>query len=600
MADWNGKIIDGRYAVEAVLGEGGMGVVLRARHSFTGALSAVKLLHPRLRLQDSLAARFLAEARAPATIGHPGIVRVTDAGRTPEGDLYLVMELLEGETLAARMARSPGAPLPFEAIQRILLQVLSALAAAHAAGLVHRDLKPDNVFLCAPNDAVKILDFGIAKVVREGNVEDQSATSTGSVLGTLTYMSPEQLRDAKHVDHRTDLWAVGVMLYELCTGVRPYPADTFGEMVAALLSGPPRPIGERLIQAPNGLDALVQRALVHEPSRRFGSASELAAALSAIVPSPLVRRGQKDATVVALGAAPAPAPRPLPLPAATLPELPSAGGAALPAITVPGAPIGPLARPAALTSAAAPLAMPGWQRPVPTAPMDGPRPRPPSLAAPTLVGPYAPAAPPLAPHGPPPAPPRAISSGAAVALGVGASLLVVLVLLGVGVASLAYLGNEPSAPTAQLEKEQAALCASACARSRTCGIESDPRCLVHCAASVPFRACVKEAQQSADCNTLAYCGLGAGCGGKGPSGKGSCQAAARCEAECNARQFNDTTCLCACVEAMSVEQANRLLAQNECAVLRCPTECGPSGDWGSCYACATRACAGEIQACQDH
>ncbi len=323
MADWNGKIIDGRYAVDALLGEGGMGVVLRARHTFTGAAAAVKLLHPRLRLHDSLAARFLAEARAPATIGHPGIVTVTDAGRTPEGDLYLVMELLQGETLKARMAREA---LSFEAIRKVLLEVLDALSAAHAAGLIHRDLKPDNVFLCAPGGAVKLLDFGIAKVVREGNAQDQSATTTGSVLGTLVYMSPEQLRDAKHVDYRTDLWAVGVMLYEMATGQRPYEADTFGEMVASLIGGPPRPIAELLAQGPPGLDLLLQRALAHDPQQRFASAAEMAAALRALPAVQLVRRGPRVSTAPM---------RPASL-AAT--EPPSAPGAPLPSVTVPGAP----------------------------------------------------------------------------------------------------------------------------------------------------------------------------------------------------------------------------------------------------------------------
>ncbi|MFO0758153.1 MAG: protein kinase [Byssovorax sp.] len=422
MAISPGTIIDGRYAVEAALGEGGMGVVLRAKHTFTGALCAVKVLHPHLRLQDNLAARFMAEARAPATIGHPGIVRITDAGRTPEGDLYLVMELLEGETLKARMARGP---VPFDAVRRVLTDVLDALGAAHAAGLVHRDLKPDNVFLCKPNDAVKLLDFGIVKVVREGQPDSHAATTTGAVLGTLTYMSPEQLRDPRQVDLRTDLWAVGVMLYELVTGLRPYEADTFGEMVAALLTGPPRPLGEQLAQAPEGLDALIQRALTHDPRQRFGSAAEMAAALRSLPAAPIRRRGMSAPTL--------PMGPPSSSAASTSPGSapPSPAFAALAAVTVPGA---PLSAPRESSPSAGPPPLAG-PRAVPPTPMDGlmARPRPPSLAAPTLVGPYE----------PPPMPMQQPSSGMSretiIALAVGGGLFALLLLGAALVALFAFL-----------------------------------------------------------------------------------------------------------------------------------------------------------------
>jgi serine/threonine-protein kinase len=588
MADWNGKIIDGRYAVDALLGEGGMGVVLRARHTFTGVPAAVKLLHPRLRLQDSLAARFLAEARAPATIGHPGIVAVTDAGRTPEGDLYLVMELLQGETLKARMAREP---LPFEAIRAVLLDILDALAAAHAVGLIHRDLKPDNVFLCHPGGAVKLLDFGIAKVVREGNSPDQGATTTGAVLGTLVYMSPEQLRDARQVDHRTDLWSVGIMLYEMVTGVRPYEADTFGEMVAALLSGPPRPIGERVSQGPPGLDLLLQRALAHDPRQRFASAAELAAALRALPAVPLVRRGARAATVP-MGPTPTSVGAPLSAQAAP----PSSQGAPMASATVVGAPLGATAPPV-------------HPRGVPTTAMDGlmPRPHPPSLAAPTMIGPYAAPAVSAAPSSsgfyPPPPPPttsRRARSNNTLAIGLGALAVLAVIVVAVIALSSSSSDQAGSASSGSPDKGPEELCATACARIQACGVDRDPACQSTCVASASLRACVKEAQQSADCNALAYCGLSAACGGRGPSGKGTCQAAASCEAACSLKSFRDDACLCACAEEMSSEQANRLLAQNECASMRCPAECGPSGDWTRCYGCMATACAAQIQACHDH
>ncbi|HEY1546238.1 MAG TPA: serine/threonine-protein kinase, partial [Kofleriaceae bacterium] len=200
---WVGRVIDGRYAIEAVLGRGGMGVVLRARHKFTGSLVAVKMLHADLTRDPQIEARFLAEARASNAIDHPAIVKVLDAGRTRESELYLVMELLVGQPMRSAVSRRLGPP----AIKRITLELLDPLGAAHARGFVHRDLKPENVFLADPDGAVKLLDFGIAKVL------DPSKTATigtqaGVVLGTVAYMAPEQLHDAASVDARADLWAL--------------------------------------------------------------------------------------------------------------------------------------------------------------------------------------------------------------------------------------------------------------------------------------------------------------------------------------------------------------------------------------------------------
>lgn len=272
-----GSVIDGRYEVEALLGEGGMGVVLRARHRFTGAVVALKMLHTHLRMRPDLAARFLVEARAPAAIGHPGIVSVMDGGITAAGDPYFAMELLNGETLQQMMRREV---LTFEASRHICLDILDALGAAHAAGFIHRDLKPENVFVQNPSSAIKLLDFGITKSLTDAG--EESSTRTGATMGTLLYMSPEQLRNAKRVDHRTDLWAVGVMLQQMLTGELPYRAESVGDMLMLVLSQPPRPLQLGLVDVPHELDAFMKRALVADPNLRFSSAPEMAHALASL------------------------------------------------------------------------------------------------------------------------------------------------------------------------------------------------------------------------------------------------------------------------------------------------------------------------------
>ncbi|HSK02645.1 MAG TPA: serine/threonine-protein kinase [Kofleriaceae bacterium] len=289
MADeWTGQDIDGRYVVESVLGRGGMGIVLRARHRFTGAGVAVKMLHAELSGDARMQERFLTECRAAAAIGHPAIAQVLDAGKTPDGELYLVMELLEGRSLRAAMAGAAtdvtegGSPrrdrrLPPEAARRIVLALLDALGAAHARGFVHRDLKPENVFLAGPAGTVKLLDFGVAKSL----TGTSSYTAAGIVLGTVSYMAPEQLADASTVDGRADLWAVGVMLYELLAGALPYRASNLGEMMSALTLSEPVPIGVHLPGVDPSVRAFFARALARNRAQRFATAYDMAQALAA-------------------------------------------------------------------------------------------------------------------------------------------------------------------------------------------------------------------------------------------------------------------------------------------------------------------------------
>jgi serine/threonine-protein kinase len=273
--DWAGRIIDGRYVVEAVIGRGGMGVVLAARHKFTRARVAVKMVRGDLGIDAEIEARFLAEARVPTAIDHRGVVKTLDAGKTAEGELYIVMELLAGRSLREQIGSGLGGPTT----RRIGMELLDVLAAAHARGIIHRDVKPENVFLVEPDLAVKLLDFGITKLLA-GTASVLPRTAAGVMLGTVAYMAPEQLIDARSVDARADLWSVSVMLYEMLSGRRPYRATTVEGMVGALMKTEPDPIRSALPSATPDIEAFFARALARDPQRRFSSAAEMAMAFA--------------------------------------------------------------------------------------------------------------------------------------------------------------------------------------------------------------------------------------------------------------------------------------------------------------------------------
>ncbi len=262
-----GQVIDGRYELEAVIGKGGMGVVFRAKHVITHGKVALKVLTDTV--DAELQQRFLAEARAASTIGHPAIVAVTDASRLPDGQLYLVMELLAGKAL--RNVMQGG--LPGDQIRRIGLELLDALGAAHQRGIVHRDLKPENIFVLGGTGALKILDFGIAKVLGA-----TSATASGFVLGTIEYMAPEQLIDAASVDGRADLWAIGIILYELIAGVRPFGGTTREAKYNALATEEPMPIDD-VVPVSADVAEFFKYALARDRAQRFQNAAQMADAL---------------------------------------------------------------------------------------------------------------------------------------------------------------------------------------------------------------------------------------------------------------------------------------------------------------------------------
>ena len=230
----------GEYEVEAKIGEGAMGTVYRAVHPAIGKHVAIKVMTPKLFDEPESVKRFVAEARAIAAIRHPGIVDIFGFGRVADGRTYLVMEWLDGSSLAARMQQGP---LPLEEAIDMLRQIARALEAAHGKGIIHRDLKPENVFIQhidGEKPQCKLLDFGLAKVTTK---EDRlvAKTRTGQMLGTPLYMSPEQCK-SKGVDHRTDIYALGCMAYEMLAGRVPFDADNIAELISAhLVAEPPRP-----------------------------------------------------------------------------------------------------------------------------------------------------------------------------------------------------------------------------------------------------------------------------------------------------------------------------------------------------------------------
>jgi hypothetical protein len=271
-----GEVIAGKYRLEERLGMGGMGVVYRAVHVVTGKPLAVKwILRPTA--DERVRSRFLREARAAARIDHPNVVNVFDVGEVgPCG--YLVMELLRGETLKSRLLREIT---PAEVIA-LLLPAMRGIVAVHAAGVVHRDLKPENIFLCVGPDGAareaKVLDFGISAFT-EVDAADARPTGEGLIVGTPAYMSPEQLEGAPRIDQRSDIYALGVILYEGLTGQRPFQATTFSALMAAIVAQEPVPPSQLQPSVPEAWSAIVLRAMAKRPEDRFQTVQSLIEAL---------------------------------------------------------------------------------------------------------------------------------------------------------------------------------------------------------------------------------------------------------------------------------------------------------------------------------
>lgn len=270
-----GTRIAGRYVVSKLLDSGAMGHVVAARHELLGHEVAIKVIKREVAKRHEMVERFVREARTMASLQHDNIVRALDCGTLPDGTPYVVMELLSGRTLREELHRR-GA-LPIEEAVDFVIQACDGLAAAHAQGIVHRDLKPSNLFLTGAT--VKILDFGISKLPK-ATEHELSLTDTSVVLGSPSYMSPEQVRLSKAVDERADIWGLGVVLYTLLTGELPFEAEGFSAICAAVVADTPVPLRGRRPEVPEGLAAVVGRCLEKSAEWRFKDAPSLARALS--------------------------------------------------------------------------------------------------------------------------------------------------------------------------------------------------------------------------------------------------------------------------------------------------------------------------------
>jgi serine/threonine-protein kinase len=276
--DRTGEVLGNRYELVRRIGTGGMGAVYEAIQSDLGRRVALKVLHTHLSLEPTLIERFRREALAAAALGHPNIVSVSDLQNPPDHPPFLVMELLTG--LSLKQAILANGPIEPRRVAHIAAQVLSALGAAHSARIVHRDVKPDNIVLIdttAMRDFVKVLDFGVAKLSRE-NVE--GLTVAGAILGTLSYMAPEQAR-GEELDGRADVYSVGACMYHALTGKKPFDKRQKAELYAAVLMEPPAPLASLCPEADRRLVAIVERAMEKKPADRYASAEEMVSALVA-------------------------------------------------------------------------------------------------------------------------------------------------------------------------------------------------------------------------------------------------------------------------------------------------------------------------------
>jgi serine/threonine protein kinase len=295
-----GETLDGRYYVQRKIGEGGMGVVFAVKHAVIERPLAIKVLKREVMRDSAVIQRFIQEAKAASRIGHPNIVDVTDFGKTPDGMTYSVMELVDGTTLS-RVIKG-AAPMPPERAVRIAAQIARALAAAHGKGIVHRDLKPENVFLTDRDgrpDFVKIVDFGIAKVQPIDGIVDPNArklTRAGSVFGTPEYMAPEQASGRGDTDHRVDIYALGVILYEMLVGKVPHKGESMIRTIAMQMLDPATPPSQVNpdLDLPPALEAIVMKALAKKREDRHQTMSELLAALEATTPALAARAAQRS------------------------------------------------------------------------------------------------------------------------------------------------------------------------------------------------------------------------------------------------------------------------------------------------------------------
>ena len=275
-----GRVLAGKYRVERVLGRGGMGVVVAAHHIHLDEKVAIKFLLPDAVTSAEVVGRFVREARAAVRIKSEHVARVSDVGTLEGGEPYMVMEYLEGSDLAA-WVQQRGA-LPVEQAVEFVLQASEAIAEAHALGIVHRDLKPANLFVVRRADgllSIKVLDFGISKVTGAVGSADANMTRTTAVMGSPLYMPPEQMAASRNVDARSDIWALGVILYELLSGKAPFLGETLPEVCMKIATEPPPPIRSLRPDVPIELEAVILRCLEKDRERRYANIAAFAHAL---------------------------------------------------------------------------------------------------------------------------------------------------------------------------------------------------------------------------------------------------------------------------------------------------------------------------------
>src|SRR5512133_2482737 len=275
-----GERIAGKYEIERVIGTGGVGIVVAARHLTLGQTVAIKFLLPGAAHDKNDVRRFEREAQSAVQLKNEHVAQVYDVGQMEDGSPFMVLEYLDGQDLG-NVLRTSG-PLPIVEAVGYMLQVCEAVAEAHSIGLVHRDLKPSNFFLTYRRDGfplIKVLDFGIAKYRLELEQQDVSLTQTRALLGSPVYMSPEQVRSARSVDHRSDIWSLGICLFELLTDAVPFGGETVTGVAAAVSADPVPPIARYRPEVPEGLALVIERCLAKHPEDRFQSIAEVAEAL---------------------------------------------------------------------------------------------------------------------------------------------------------------------------------------------------------------------------------------------------------------------------------------------------------------------------------
>jgi len=275
-----GLLLNDRYLIVRKLGEGGMGAVYEAKHQLTGRRLAIKCLHPQFQNNREVVERFHREAQAATAVGNEHIIEVTDMGAFEDKSPFIVLEFLDGIEFAKLLEDHPA--MPIGRVVHIITQVCDALRNAHAQSIVHRDLKPENIYLVKrgqDSDFVKVLDFGISKMKENAEEIGSGLTKTGMALGTPYYMSPEQAQGMRDVDHRTDIYAIGVILFQALTGRLPFDADSYPQLMVRILTQPVPSLRTYRQDIPPALDDLVLRAMAKDRSQRFATVEELAVAL---------------------------------------------------------------------------------------------------------------------------------------------------------------------------------------------------------------------------------------------------------------------------------------------------------------------------------